>query len=63
MPRRAGVIERRRLFFIPALAQELPQRRSLPAEGMVIDFSNRLDQEAGSLSPKDDLTMVMLELK
>jgi sigma-B regulation protein RsbU (phosphoserine phosphatase) len=43
--------------------KELLLRRSLPAEGMVIDFSNRLDQEAGSLSPKDDLTMVMLEIK
>ncbi len=43
--------------------QELYARRTLPAEGLLIDLSDHLDREAGSLQPKDDLTLVMVEIK
>jgi sigma-B regulation protein RsbU (phosphoserine phosphatase) len=43
--------------------QELLARRSLPAEGMVIDFSSLLDSQSGSIAPKDDLTLLVIEIK
>ena len=43
--------------------EELYRRRSLPAEGMIVDFSEHLDRESGSLQPKDDLTLMMVEIK
>ena len=43
--------------------EELYSRRTLPAEGMIIDFSEQLDREVGSLQPKDDLTLLVLEIK
>jgi serine phosphatase RsbU (regulator of sigma subunit) len=43
--------------------QELFLRRALPAEGMIIDFSNHLDDQVGSLSPRDDLTLLVVEIK
>ena len=43
--------------------EELFKRRALPAEGLVIDFSEHIDREAGSLQAKDDLTLVVLEIK
>ena len=43
--------------------EELFRRRNLPAEGLVIDFSDHLDREAGSLQPKDDLTLMVVEIK
>jgi serine phosphatase RsbU (regulator of sigma subunit) len=42
---------------------ELYERRDLPAEGMIIDFSDQIDREAGSLQPKDDLTLMVVEIK
>jgi serine phosphatase RsbU (regulator of sigma subunit) len=36
---------------------------SLPAEGMLINFANKVDGEVGSLSPKDDLTVIVVEVK
>ena len=43
--------------------EELYRRRSLPAEGLVIDFSEHLDREVGSLQAKDDLTLMVVEIK
>jgi len=43
--------------------QELMSRRDLPTEELLNTFANRLDSEAGSLAPKDDLTMIVLEVK
>ena len=43
--------------------RELTPVCALPAEGMLIDFAGQIDQEVGSLSPKDDLTLVVLEVK
>ena len=42
---------------------ELDKRKHLPVEGMIMDFSDQLDLECGSLQPKDDLTMVVVEIK
>ena len=39
--------------------QELMSRRDLPTEELLNTFSERLDNESGSLAPKDDLTMVV----
>jgi serine phosphatase RsbU (regulator of sigma subunit) len=43
--------------------QELFSRRSLPTEDLLNVFANQIDNEAGSLAPKDDLTMIVLEVK
>ena len=43
--------------------EELYRRRDLPPEGMIIDFGDQLDREAGSLQPKDDLTLIVVEIK
>ncbi len=43
--------------------EELYRRRTMPAEGMVVDFSDHLDREAGSLQPRDDLTLIVMEIK
>jgi serine phosphatase RsbU (regulator of sigma subunit) len=43
--------------------QELFQRRHLSADSMILDFSAYLDNQAGSLCPKDDLTLLILEIK
>lgn len=43
--------------------RELQNLASLPAEGMLIGFSQALDKEVGSLSPKDDLTLLVMEVK
>lgn len=42
---------------------ELAARQSLRVEEMLTDFSNHLDNEVGSLAPKDDLTIIVLEVK
>jgi serine phosphatase RsbU (regulator of sigma subunit) len=42
---------------------ELHKRRSLSTEQMLIELSNELDSQSGSLQPKDDLTMIVLEVK
>ena len=43
--------------------RELLARVELPTEQLLIEFADRLDREAGSLEPKDDLTMVVVEIK
>jgi serine phosphatase RsbU (regulator of sigma subunit) len=40
---------------------ELVERRDLSGRELLEDFAQRLDGEAGSLSPKDDLTVVVIE--
>ena len=42
--------------------EELLTRCVLPTETLLSEFSERLDRETGSLEPKDDLTVVMLEV-
>ena len=42
---------------------ELLARRDLPSEDLLAAFANRIDNEAGSLAPKDDLTVIVLEVK
>lgn len=42
---------------------ELWQRRSLTTEQLLRDFTSHLDRESGSLSPRDDLTMVVIEVR
>jgi len=43
--------------------EELMSRMTLPTEQLLTDFAGRLDRESGSLEPKDDLTMVVLEVE
>lgn len=43
--------------------QELLARKHLPAEKLLGSFADRLDSESGSLMPKDDLTVIVLEVK
>jgi sigma-B regulation protein RsbU (phosphoserine phosphatase) len=42
---------------------ELFGRRSLSAEDLVLSFAAQLDREAGSLQPRDDLTLLVLEIR
>lgn len=41
---------------------ELTARAHLSTEQLLTEFSDRLDSESGSLEPKDDLTMVIVEI-
>ncbi len=43
--------------------QELLNRREMSSEQLLIDFADRLDASNGSLMPKDDLTMIIVEVK
>lgn len=43
--------------------QELLSRSSLPTDELLTDFVARLDHESDSLEPKDDLTVVVLEVE
>jgi serine phosphatase RsbU (regulator of sigma subunit) len=43
--------------------RELLARKHLPAESLLSDFADRLDAERGSLAPKDDLTVIVVEVK
>lgn len=43
--------------------KEITDRRSLPADRLISAFSQSLDAENGSLEPRDDLTMLVLEIK
>jgi serine phosphatase RsbU (regulator of sigma subunit) len=43
--------------------EELFSRRSCVTEELLNVFADRIDNEAGSLAPKDDLTIVVLEVK
>jgi sigma-B regulation protein RsbU (phosphoserine phosphatase) len=42
---------------------ELFDRRKLSTPDLIADFAAHLDKEMGSITPKDDLTMVVLEVK
>jgi sigma-B regulation protein RsbU (phosphoserine phosphatase) len=42
---------------------ELQRRSGLSAEDLLADFSRHLDNESGSLAPKDDLTLIALEVR
>ena len=42
---------------------ELHRRRELSTEALLLDLSAELDRQAGSLQPKDDLTIIALEIK
>jgi len=43
--------------------EELLNRAGLPTERLLREFGERLDNESGSLEPKDDLTVVVLDIK
>jgi sigma-B regulation protein RsbU (phosphoserine phosphatase) len=43
--------------------QELRDRSTLPTDQLLREFAERIDNESGSLEPKDDLTIVVLEVK
>jgi sigma-B regulation protein RsbU (phosphoserine phosphatase) len=42
--------------------EELQLRAHLPTEQLLTEFSDHIDREMGSLRPKDDLTMVIVEV-
>jgi phosphoserine phosphatase RsbU/P len=46
---------------IPQWQAELLRRRSLPGEQLLAEFAEALDSESGSLRPKDDVTVVVVE--
>jgi len=41
---------------------ELEEFRTLPGEDLMARFSSHIDHETGSISPQDDLTIVLLEI-
>jgi hypothetical protein len=41
---------------------ELMGYRNLSAGELLSEFSDRIDREAGSLAPKDDLTIIIAEV-
>ena len=43
--------------------QELKNRQHLSSEDLLLDFAEHIDSSAGSLAPKDDLTMIIVEVK
>lgn len=45
----------------PRWQHELVSRRALPAERLLAEFAEALDAETGSLRPKDDVTLVLIE--
>ncbi|HEV7300373.1 MAG TPA: PP2C family protein-serine/threonine phosphatase [Tepidisphaeraceae bacterium] len=42
---------------------ELTERRELPTETMLHEFAMQMDTETGSIQPKDDLTIIALEVR
>lgn len=42
---------------------ELEARKHLPAEALLQEFADRIDRNMGSLAPKDDLTMLAIEIR
>ncbi len=42
--------------------RELKARRDLTAEQWLSDFAEHIDSESGSLEPRDDLTMIVIEV-
>jgi sigma-B regulation protein RsbU (phosphoserine phosphatase) len=45
----------------PHWQSELSRRRNLPGDQLLAEFAEALDAEAGSLRPKDDVTLVLVE--
>ena len=45
----------------PHWQSELSRRRALPGDQLLAEFADALDAEAGSLRPKDDVTLVLVE--
>ena len=45
----------------PRWQHELHRRRDLPGERLLAEFAEALDAEAGSLRPKDDVTLLLVE--
>ena len=43
--------------------EELLARRSLPSEQLLQAFADHIDKESGSLRPKDDLTMIVIDVQ
>jgi serine phosphatase RsbU (regulator of sigma subunit) len=43
--------------------RELQQRAGLSAEQLIHDFASHIDSESGSITPKDDLTMIIVEVR
>jgi sigma-B regulation protein RsbU (phosphoserine phosphatase) len=43
--------------------QELINRREMTSEQLLLDFAEHLDASSGSLAPKDDLTMIIIEVR
>jgi serine phosphatase RsbU (regulator of sigma subunit) len=43
--------------------KELVRRREMPTEQLLVELSESLDKETGSLQPKDDVSIVVLEVK
>lgn len=43
--------------------EELARRRNLGTAELLSEFSNRLDAQSGSLQPKDDLTVIALDVE
>ena len=43
--------------------EEVACRAHLPTEQLLSEFAEHLDRESGSLRPKDDLTMVVVEIR
>jgi sigma-B regulation protein RsbU (phosphoserine phosphatase) len=41
----------------------LKELRHLPADQLLSEFSEELDRQCGSLAPKDDITIILLEVK
>jgi len=46
---------------VPRWQEEVLRRRALPGERLLADFAEALDAETGSLRPKDDVTLVLVE--
>jgi serine phosphatase RsbU (regulator of sigma subunit) len=43
--------------------EELAARKSMTPEALLADLSDHIDKEAGSLDPRDDLTLMVIEIK
>jgi hypothetical protein len=43
--------------------EELHLRRNMPTEQLLQELSENLDKETGSLAPKDDLSMIVMEIR
>ncbi|HEY8748068.1 MAG TPA: PP2C family protein-serine/threonine phosphatase [Tepidisphaeraceae bacterium] len=43
--------------------EELRKRSGMPSDQLLREFADRIDNESGSLEPKDDLTVVVLDVK